>query len=100
MIYVHLICVVVSNNYRYSFHLTDISSFSLSAFSVFSWSCKGLMASSFGDDLVMWYPPSEDTLVFNIPSVKALAFSPDGEYLAAASDKDPSCRSKCDVNLI
>lgn len=46
------------------------------------WSNKGVIAASFGpQDLVLWAPPSNGTTVFSLPTLRVLAFHPNGDIL-------------------
>lgn len=46
------------------------------------WSVNGQIVASFGQDLIIWKRTDDVTMLFNVKSIKALAFSPDGKTLA------------------
>ncbi|XP_011193098.2 protein cortex isoform X1 [Zeugodacus cucurbitae] len=46
------------------------------------WSVNGQIVASFGQDLIIWKRTDDVTMLFNVKSIKSLAFSPDGKILA------------------
>lgn len=44
----------------------------------------GRIAASFGVDLVVWYPRSDDTVVYRLEGIRSLEYSADGKLLAAS----------------
>uniref|UniRef100_W8BYQ2 Protein cortex n=2 Tax=Ceratitis capitata TaxID=7213 RepID=W8BYQ2_CERCA len=46
------------------------------------WSADGQIVASFGQDLIIWKRTDDVTMLFNVKSIKSLAFSPDGKILA------------------
>uniref|UniRef100_A0A0K8VDK2 Protein cortex n=2 Tax=Bactrocera latifrons TaxID=174628 RepID=A0A0K8VDK2_BACLA len=46
------------------------------------WSVNGQIVASFGQDLIIWKRTDDVTMLFNVKSIKSLAFSPDGKTLA------------------
>lgn len=51
---------------------------------IISWSPLGQIAASFGVDLVVWLPRSDDTVVYRLEGIKTLEYSADGKFLAAS----------------
>lgn len=54
---------------------------------IIDWSSEGQIAASFDSSLVLWGPPSQtdketSTVLYELKHVRALKYSPDGEYLA------------------
>ena len=52
---------------------------------VMDWSSRGLIVAVFNKKLVVWYPNTDMTIVYNNCNADVVAFSPGGEFLAMAS---------------
>lgn len=57
---------------------------------IISWSPLGRIAASFGVDLVVWMPRSDDTVVYRLEGIKTLEYSADGKTLAASVKRKDS----------
>lgn len=78
---------------------------------IISWSPMGRIAASFGLDLVVWMPRSDDTVVYRLQGIIALEYSADGKLLAACVQRKdsnlagktrlcaPRCRGQCFVSV-
>lgn len=65
---------------------------------IISWSPMGRIAASFGMDLVVWMPRSDDTVVYRLQGIKTLEYSADGKLLAACvkrKDSDRAGKMRC-----
>ncbi|XP_055902343.1 protein cortex isoform X2 [Eupeodes corollae] len=51
------------------------------------WSVDGQIAASFGEELVLWSPSLDLTLIYKMSDSSSIAYCPRGKYLAIASKK-------------